>query len=319
MLLLEHAFTHQFPTSLLAERLNMTSYSLSNILLPAVFVSSAIFSTLTVPFALIKSEPVAVELPPLFSGEIQPIFNGEHKDVAIPYIGFAIVASVGAGIATVEVSRRWQAYRESMLIQKLSPASEQSTEDKEALNLPEYRPEASAIDLPIKDEVLWDQDLSTANSVTEDQFITVEAIEQVVDVTQLGIPHQTIAPSTVSEKFNFSSAPQENHLESLVSTNAITKDAVPDLNFDFSKILDSEQQYQTCRIKVPHLKQRLFAILVNGEYYSFFRSEKTKNKVLEIMAKLSHRMEKTVITKTEKGYVIWNLEPEVSSKILSEV
>jgi hypothetical protein len=297
----------------------MTSYSLSNILLPAVFVSSAIFSTLTVPFALIKSEPVAVELPPLFSGEIQPIFNGEHKDVAIPYIGFAIVASVGAGIATVEVSRRWQAYRELMLIQKLSPASEQSTEDKEALNLPEYRPEASAIDLPIKDEVLWDQDLSTAKFVTEDQFITVEATEQFVDVTQFGIPHQTIAPSTVSEKFNFSSAPQENHSESLVSTNAITKGTVQDLNFNFSKILDTEQQYQTCRIKVPHLKQRLFAILVNGEYYSFFRSEKTKDKVLEIMAKLSHRMEKTVITKTEKGYVIWNLEPEVSSKILSEV
>ncbi|HEY9743396.1 MAG TPA: TetR family transcriptional regulator, partial [Coleofasciculaceae cyanobacterium] len=95
----------------------MTSYSLSNILLPAVFISSAVFSTLTVPFALIKSEPVAVEVPPFFSGEIQPIFNGEHKDVAIPYIGFAIVVSVGAGIATVEVSRRWQAYRESALTQ----------------------------------------------------------------------------------------------------------------------------------------------------------------------------------------------------------
>jgi hypothetical protein len=297
----------------------MTSYSLSNILLPAVFVSSAIFSTLTVPFALIKSEPVAVELPPLFSGEIQPIFNGEHKDVAIPYIGFAIVASVGAGIATVEVSRRWQAYRELMLIQKLSPASEQSTEYKEALNLPEYRPEASAIDLPIKDEVLWDQDLSTANSVAEAQFITVEATEQVVDVTRLEIPHQTIVPSTVSEKFNFFSAPQENHLESLISTNAITKGAAQDLNLNFAKILDSPQQYQTCRIKVPHLKQRLFGILVDGQYYSFFRSEKTKDKVLEIMAKLNYQLEKTVITKTEKGYVIWNLETEVSPKILSEV
>ena len=301
---------------LLAERLNMTSYSLSNILFPAVFVSSAIFSTLTIPFALIKSEPVAVELPPLFSGEIQPIFNGEHKDVAIPYIGFAIVTSVGAGIATVEVSRRWQAYRESMLIQS-SSASEQSTKDREVINLPEYRPEVSAIDLPIKDEVLWDHDLSTMNSVTETQFITVEATEQVVDVTQSEMPHQTLTPAIVSEKFNFFSASQDNLSQSPVSTSIITKGSAQDLNSN--KILDSEQQYQTCRIKVPHLKQRLFAILADGEYYSFFRSEKTKDKILEIMAKLSYRLEKTVITKTEKGYVIWNLEPEVSSKVLTEV
>ena len=96
----------------------MTSVPLSNILLPAVFISSAVFSTLTIPFALIKSEPVVVELP-FYSGEIQPIFNGEHKDVAIPYVGFAIVVSVGAGIASVEVNRRWQAYRESAETQKL--------------------------------------------------------------------------------------------------------------------------------------------------------------------------------------------------------
>jgi hypothetical protein len=30
------------------------------------------------------------------------------------------------------------------------------------------------------------------------------------------------------------------------------------------------------------------------------------------MAKLGDRLEKTVITKTEKGYVIWNWEPKVS-------
>jgi hypothetical protein len=33
------------------------------------------------------------------------------------------------------------------------------------------------------------------------------------------------------------------------------------------------------------------------------------------MARLGDKLEKTVITKTEKGYVIWDLEPEVSSTI----
>lgn len=305
----------------------MTSYSLSNILLPAVFVSSAIFSTLTVPFALIKSEPVAVELPPFFSGEIQPIFNGEHKDVAIPYIGFAIVVSVGAGIATVEVSRRWQAYRESMLIQESIAAQEQTTEDNEALNLAEYRPEASAIDLSMKEDVLWDQELTITDAPIDGQLFTVEAVEPVVDGMQMDSSHPTAAStifdnfnlSSISDNFNISSAFPENHSEPFVLTNAPTRSAAQDLNLTFAQILDSPSQYQTCRIKVPHLKQRLFAIHVNGEFYSFFRTEKTKNKFLEAMTKLNHRVEKTVITKTEKGYVIWNFEPEVSPEICSEI
>lgn len=296
----------------------MTSYSLSNILLPAVFVSSAIFSTLTVPFALIKSEPVAVELPPFFSGEIQPIFNGEHKDVAIPYIGFAIVASVGAGIATVEVSRRWQAYRESMLIQEATASQEQATEDKEEINLPEYRPEASAINLSIKEDVLWGQELSNTDLPKDEQLLTVEAVEAVIDGIELDSSHPT-APSTIFDDFNLVSAFQENHSESFVLTNASPRSATQDLSLIFAQILDSPSQYQICRVKVPRLKQRLFAILVNGEFYSFFRTEKTKNKLLEVMTKLNYRLEKAVITKTEKGYVIWNFEPEVYPEILAEI
>ncbi|HBL13004.1 MAG TPA: TetR family transcriptional regulator, partial [Cyanobacteria bacterium UBA11162] len=92
----------------------MSNSSLSNILLPAVFTASTVFSILTVPFALIKSEPLVIDnILPFFSGEIQPIFDGNHKEIAIPYIGFSIVVSVGAGMATVEVIRRWNQLRES--------------------------------------------------------------------------------------------------------------------------------------------------------------------------------------------------------------
>jgi hypothetical protein len=295
----------------------MTSYSLSNILLPAVFVSSAVFTTLTVPFALIKSESVVVELPPFFSGEIQPIFNGEHKEVAIPYVGFAIVVSVGAGIATVEVNRRWQAYRESAIAQEPSTDLNPNSKEQEASNLAEYRPEASAIDLPLIDEALRSQALSTSNLETEVNQEAVEATELPVDTTplagdQLTLPFQTLAISTVSDKLNLSSSLQENNSKPLVSFEVASGAAVWDLDLTFSKILESREHYQTCRIKVPYLKRRLFAILVNGEYYSFFKAEPTKEKVLEIMAKLGDRLEKTVITKTEKGYVIWNWEPKVS-------
>lgn len=306
------------------KRLNMTSYSLSNVLLPAVFISSAVFSTLTVPLALIKSEPVAVEVPPFFSGEIQPIFNGEHKEVAIPYVGFAIVVSVGAGIASVEVIRRWQTYRESLETQEQLPNLQQNSKGKEAqqetLKRPEYRPEASAIDLSMKTEGFSSQSLTVPNAMTEATLIDVEDIEQIVDATQLGLPqptvlHQTTERVSDSEKLNLSSSLHGNDLVQLEADEAGSQEAVQDLDLAFSQILESQHLYQTCRIKVPHLKQRLLAILFDGQYYSFLRAEETREKVLEIIAKLDPRVQKTVITKTEKGYMVWVLEPKVSSKI----
>lgn len=304
------------------KRLNMTSYSLSNVLLPAVFISSAVFSTLTVPLALIKSEPVTVEVPPFFSQEIQPIFNGEHKDVAIPYIGFAIVVSVGAGIASVEVMRRWQTYHESLETQEQLPNLPHNSKGKEALKLPEYRPETSAIDLSTKVEGFSSQSLTATNAITEESFMAVEAPEQVVDAVKLGFPqstiiHQTTPSFTDYEKLNLSSSPQENDSVQLRSDRIGSQEAVQDLDLAVSQIIESQHLYQTCRIKVPHLEQRLFAILFEGQYYSFLRAEETKEQALEIIAKLDHRTQKTVVTKTEKGYMVWALEPEVSSEISS--
>jgi hypothetical protein len=309
----------------------MTSVPLSNVLLPAVFISSAVFSALTLPFALIKSESVVVELPPFFSSEnqpieIQPIFNGEHKEIAIPYVGFAIVVSVGAGIASVEVNRRWQAYRESAIAQEQLPSVQSTSLDKEAqqavLELPEYRPEASAIDLPLKDEVFRSQSLTTPNPMTEAQNLVIDAPEQVVDTTQLDLPQPTIYPETTElavaiEELNWSQVPLGNNSLDLDSSRVSNEPTLQDFERRFSQILESHEQYQTCRIEVPHLERRLFAIKVDEQYYSFLRAEKTKEKALETIAKLGHRIQKTVITKTEKGYVIWAWEPEVASKLSS--
>lgn len=299
----------------------MSNYPLSNILLPAVFISSAVFSTLTLPLALIKSEPVVIEIPPFFSGEIQPIFNGEHKDIAIPYVGFAIVVSAGAGLASVEVNRRWQTYRESALAQKQVPNLQQNSliteAQPEAVLIPEYRPEASAINLPLKDEIKSSQSLIAPKTITEATKSSLEDPAQVVDINQLDLPqptvhHQTTTLAAALEEQNLSEAPHGNNSVQLVTSDNSAQSTSHDLDIAKSEILESREQYQTCRIKVPHLEQRLFAILVKGQYYSFFRAEETREKVLEIMAKFSHQLQKTVITKTEKGYVIWTWEPEAS-------
>jgi hypothetical protein len=77
-----------------------------------------------------------------------------------------------------------------------------------------------------------------------------------------------------------------------------------------TKILEFRSQYQSCRIRVPDLEQSVAAILVDDEYYSFFKAIKEPEKVLAIVAKLGNRGDRTAITKTASGYAIWVKELE---------
>jgi len=293
----------------------MNNSPLSSVLLPAVFVSSAVFSILTIPFALIKSEPVVIELP-FYSGEIQPIFDGQHKEVAIPYIGFAIVVSVGAGIATVEVNRRWHESRKSALTKEPpsnpQPLSEDNKPQPEALNFPEYRPKAdaavaatttlTAMNFSPNAQVFSPQPLSEDNTTETATLIKVEAPEQVF-TSQDTTSEQATATSPVSEKLNSSQVPDNN--------NSVDYS----LDLGLNKILEWPHDYQTCRIRVADLEQRLFAIEVNGKYYSFLRDFPNREEVLEVMTKLDLPVEQTAITKTPKNYAIWVWEPEIDSKL----
>ncbi|SKB12873.1 conserved hypothetical protein [Planktothrix sp. PCC 11201] len=76
-----------------------------------------------------------------------------------------------------------------------------------------------------------------------------------------------------------------------------------------TKIIQSQNQYRTCRIKVPDLDQPIAAVCVDQEYYSFFKAVEDAEKTLEIVAKLGKVGDSTVITKTPKGYAIWVQEP----------
>lgn len=82
-----------------------------------------------------------------------------------------------------------------------------------------------------------------------------------------------------------------------------------------TKILEFRSQYQSCRIRVPDLELPVAAILVDCEYYSFFKAVQEPSKVLAIVAKLANRGDSTVITKTASGYAIWVREPEVEAVV----
>jgi hypothetical protein len=306
----------------------MSNSALSNVLLPAVFVSGVIFSALTVPLALIKSEPVVVELPSLGSMdippvEIPPVFDGDHKEVAIPYIGFAIFISVGGGMATVEVYRRWQQWQESAITEKEQESSNQKPQElnsetqPEGIEQPEYRPEVSAIDLS-PNEVFNSPSLTIPNSILSSVDEKIEGEEQWID-SEVTIPH-----TSVSAEPNLPSVEENPNVVQFDPYREMADISFSDFNDSESDeshqpeaetvashhsaqntILTSRSEYKTCRIELPHLKRRLLAIQVNGEYYSFLRMEPTQQQILEVLARLGARLPETLITKTEKSYVIW--------------
>lgn len=76
------------------------------------------------------------------------------------------------------------------------------------------------------------------------------------------------------------------------------------------KILESRSQYRSCHIRVPDESDRLAAIQVGDQYYSFFKVVKERQKALQIAARLVYRGDEVVITHVSKGDVIWILEPD---------
>jgi hypothetical protein len=292
----------------------MSSIPLSNILLPAVFISSTVFSVLTLPFAFIKSEPVVIELPPFFSGEIQPIFDGENKDVAIPYVGFAIVVSVGAGIASVELQRRWHAYRESLLIsdEPPSPDSQAAAEQTFAQvpNSPEFRPDASSIDLTAKPEGIGSPSLAALNTLLDTQPLALTAPTSAPpDTAPQSAAAVSVATATESERQSQLAVRSDEPL----AEASLPPKPEPTPIEAFDNILKFPKEYQTCRIRVPNRQQRLLAIFVDDRYYSFFRIEPDRETVRDILTKLGQKLEKAIVTQTVKGYAIWTWEPEVST------
>ena len=66
---------------------------------------------------------------------------------------------------------------------------------------------------------------------------------------------------------------------------------------------------------MPDFELPVAAILVDREYYSFFKAVQEPSKVLAIVAKLGNRGDSTVITTTASGYVIWVFDPEADAVV----
>ncbi len=72
--------------------------SVKTVVLPPILLSSSLFCLMTFPLALLGSKPIEIQL------QKEPIFAGQLKDVAAPYLGFVSAISFGAGVATLALT-----------------------------------------------------------------------------------------------------------------------------------------------------------------------------------------------------------------------
>ncbi len=78
------------------------------------------------------------------------------------------------------------------------------------------------------------------------------------------------------------------------------------------RFLLSRRQYRTCRIRVPDLQQSLGAVQVGKDYYSYFKAVNDGQQLLTKILQLGQRGDRTVITQSPKGYIIWVREHEAT-------
>jgi hypothetical protein len=78
------------------------------------------------------------------------------------------------------------------------------------------------------------------------------------------------------------------------------------------KLFLTKEDYQTCHIQIGDTQERLAAIAVGFQLYSFFKTVSDRNKALDIVGRLYDNGNDGVITQTPKAYAIWTLESDAS-------
>lgn len=130
----------------------MSGSSLKSFLLPAALLSSTVFATLTLPLALLGSKPIDIRM------QSEPVFSGQIRDIAAPYLGFAAALSLGVGTASIAVTGWKRSLRKSSQIEEALASVQEDLQLKEsqleALKLSESQLAASGLTTFLQGEVV---------------------------------------------------------------------------------------------------------------------------------------------------------------------
>ena len=92
-------------------------------------------------------------------------------------------------------------------------------------------------------------------------------------------------------------------LDSLTSLAAVPTRAMACI------LLFDRDLYTPCHIRVPDGDQRLSAIYVDNQFYSFLKIVPEAHKALDVVMRLGKRDHSAAVTRTQRGYAVWAHEP----------
>jgi hypothetical protein len=173
----------------------MSGSPLKKFVVTPLLVSAAVYATLSLPLAVLGPKPVTIKL------QEEPIFYGQIKDVAPPYLALASIVSLGAGIASVASVGWRQSSRKASEVKAQLLNLEQDLKEKEkqleALKLSQSRLEASGLNEFLDEEATQQPANQTLNASQSTQFrveplaIATQPIE-----TQVVVTPQPTVPAT---------------------------------------------------------------------------------------------------------------------------
>lgn len=228
----------------------------TSLLLPAILTSTTTFVVLTLTLVPQIVRSVNVQSSRSEAEVPQPVLVGDGRSLAVRYVGMALMISVGAGLATFEMIRKWQALQDSAL---------KRAEDLGLLQ---------CLEEPIDPlESLWPEaSLESASTIW------------------LSAPPNHENQDAAARMFS--------------AIDQALEDATPIL------ILESDQDYQTCRIHVPDSDQRVLAIWMPNQYYRFVSTAHTREQAVQRAEWLHDNAQHSLITRTKRGYAVWQWEPD---------
>ncbi|MBW4691128.1 MAG: hypothetical protein KME27_05100 [Lyngbya sp. HA4199-MV5] len=283
----------------------MNSSAFEKVLLFAVLTSCTVFSVLMAAFIPRRPEPITIEPP----NRIESTEDINQRDVVIRHIGLSIVVSVGAGITTAELLRKWGRSREASLLGRQG-FSAQAMLQAVAPNLtPDLALAGDGVTASLHsttETARW----SVEQPEFRPQAVAVMAPDRGDGLEQPELPLFLFQPSSVplqSEDVNWF----QPFLPDMTPFDASSSSPRQMDDWQASPLLlTSREQYQTCRIALPKVPERMLAILFDEQYYRFVRLTSDRDQALRMAQRLNQRSETAVVTEVGDRYALWALEPE---------
>lgn len=230
---------------------------------------------LTMPMTSRKAIQISAHLPAPVSQWVAPALAQQHKQFSIRYVGVAIMSSVLVGVGTAEAMRLRQARirRQQALWQGVDVVASDAS------------------------SASW---LQTAGQV-EGQLSGLKDLTASLEPTTLPAWGDQIDQRHDTESVLDWAALLDGPIKSAPDDHLSSPDLVPS-----APLLAVQPTY---RIQTAEGNQRLLAIKVNGDYYSFYRQRPTAEKADAVAAQLQRRGKTTIVTADAKGHTIWVHQP----------